>query len=160
MSFTPQVLNYKSKGRWVKAHFVLPDGYVVGDVDVNRSCELIEPFELDVESEYVKVFVNDEGLVEVEAAFDPRTFCEAGISGEAIEVTVTGSFTDGRQFYGSDMIKIVNNAFSFLATVGSHWLESGCVEPDWCEGLDLNQDSQVNFVDYALNDGCSIEPVR
>jgi hypothetical protein len=28
-----------------------------------------------------------------------------------------------------------------------------CGEPDWCVGFDLDRDSVVNFVDFALFDG-------
>jgi hypothetical protein len=34
---------------------------------------------------------------------------------------------------------------------------TGCGKPAWCAGVDLNQDSLVNFSDYALFDGCCIE---
>jgi hypothetical protein len=36
MKFTPQALNPGSRANWMKAHFVLPEEYSVGDVDVNR----------------------------------------------------------------------------------------------------------------------------
>jgi parallel beta-helix repeat protein len=32
----------------------------------------------------------------------------------------------------------------------SHWLDSGCVFPEWCNGTDLNQDGVVNFIDYTI----------
>jgi hypothetical protein len=46
-----------------------------------------------------------------------------------------------------------------VADLASYWLESGCGKPDWCGGVDLNQDSSVDFVDFALFDGCCIEVV-
>ncbi|MHC4620886.1 MAG: hypothetical protein ACYTEQ_24330 [Planctomycetota bacterium] len=32
-------------------------------------------------------------------------------------------------------------------------------KPDWCGGVDLDQNSLVNFRDFALFDGCCIEVV-
>ena len=31
-----------------------------------------------------------------------------------------------------------------------HWLEDGCLYPDWCGGADLNAGGTVNLVDFAL----------
>ena len=36
MKLTPRTLNRRSRGNWVKAHFTLPDGCTVTDVDPNR----------------------------------------------------------------------------------------------------------------------------
>jgi len=152
MKFTPQALNPKSKGNWVKAHFVLPDGFVVEDVDVNRPA-WIEP--LGIESDYLDVFVNEDGLVEIEAGFDRAAFCAAGpIDGT---VTVIGAFGSGQYFYGTDTIKIITNNLKYLGVLASHWLEQDCGKPAWCDGIDVDQDSVVNFVDFAMFDGCCIE---
>jgi len=58
MRFTPQGLNPDSEGKWVKAHFVLAEGYGVEDVDTNRRAA-IEPG--GIESAYIDVFVNENG---------------------------------------------------------------------------------------------------
>jgi hypothetical protein len=159
MKFTPQALNPGSKGKWVKAHFVLPEGYTVEDVDVNSPAKITEPFDPDIDSNYVDVFINDDNLVEVEAVFERGVFCEADISDEVIEVMVIGSFTRGQQFYGTDTIKVTTSYFKHLGILASYWLEQECDKPDWCEGADLDQDSAVDFVDLALFDGCCIEVV-
>jgi hypothetical protein len=36
-----------------------------------------------------------------------------------------------------------------LAVMVSHWLESSCTTPAWCEGSDINESSLVNFADFA-----------
>jgi hypothetical protein len=159
MKFTPQALNSASKGNWIKAHFVLPDGFVVEDVDANIPSKVTEPFEPDIESEYVNVFVNEDALVEVEAAFGRAEFCAAGTEGDSIEVTATGLLTSGQQFYGTETIKITDGTFEHLAGLASRWLEATCSQPDWCEGVDLDQDGAVNFVDFALFNGCRIQVI-
>jgi predicted outer membrane repeat protein len=159
MRFTPQALNPGSQGKWVKAHFVLPEEYTVSDVDVNSPAKITEPFEPNIDSNYIDVFINESDLVEVEAAFERGVFCEADIGDEAIEVTVVGSFTSGQQFYGTDTIKVTTSYLKHLGILASYWLEQECDKPDWCEGTDLDQDSVVDFVDLALFDGCCIEVV-
>jgi hypothetical protein len=157
MKFTPQALNPDSRGNWVKAHFVLPEGYVVGDVDANGPA-IVEPGQ--IESDYMNVFVNDDGLVEIEAAFGRAEFCSIVTGAEPMEVRVVSSLTSGQQFYGTDTIKITSNYLKYLGTLASRWLEAGCGKPDWCNGLDLDQDSEVDFADYALFDACCIEVVK
>jgi hypothetical protein len=135
----------------------LPEAFTVADVDANTPAA-IEP--AGIESDHMNVFVNDDGLVEIEAAFDRARFCTIVTGDEAMRVRVVGSLTDGRQFYGADTIKITTNDLKYLAGLASYWLETGCDRPDWCGGLDLNQDSAVDFTDYALFDGCCIEVVK
>ncbi len=150
MKFTPQALNLSSKGRWVKAHFVLPEGFAVEDVDAITPA-VIEPF--GVESYKIKVLLNDDGLVKVQATFRRSDLCSSITSyDQNIEVMVIGRFTNGQQFYGTDIIKITDRAFDHLAILVSHWLEDDCRRPHWCDGADLNRDSVVNFLDFALLD--------
>jgi hypothetical protein len=108
MKFTPQTLNLCSKGKWVKAHFVLPVDFTIEDVNVSDSATL-EPF--DVQSDNINVFMNEDGLVEIEIAFDRSAFPfrDNRISDGAIELTVTGMLANGQCFYGTDTITIIIN---------------------------------------------------
>jgi len=105
----------------VKAHFVLPEGFSIEDVDANTPA-VIAP--LGIESYKIKVLLNDEGLVRVEATFSRSDLC-ASITGydQSIEIKVIGSLTTGQQFYGIDIIKITYRAFDHLAILVSHWRE-------------------------------------
>ena len=154
MQFTPQTLNPDSKGKWVKAHFVLPEGFVVEDVDVNTPAAL-EP--LGIESDYINVFINEDGLVEIEVAFGRAEFCGATMDYGPAEVIVIGKLTSGQDFYGTDTIRIITNNLKYLAVLSSYWLETGCGKPDWCGGADLDQNFVVDFIDFALFDGCCIK---
>jgi formylglycine-generating enzyme required for sulfatase activity len=89
MRFTPQSLNPGAQGRWVRAHFVLPEGFTVEDVDTNSPAKIIEPFEPDIESEYMNVFVNESNLVGVEAGFERAQFCSGVVDGNALQVSFT-----------------------------------------------------------------------
>jgi parallel beta-helix repeat protein len=103
MTLTPHSLSCASKGRWVKAHIVLPEGYLPEDVDLNTPA-VAEP--MDVESEYIKVFASGKGPVAVEIRFDRAAFCEGLTETGEIEVTVTGYLTTGQYFYATDAIRI------------------------------------------------------
>ena len=149
MKFTPQALNCYSKGKWVKAHLVLPEETAIEDVNPS-SLATVKP--LGIEPDYVNTFVNENGLVEIEAAFWRADFCSAlrGNWSSEVTITVRGSFTSGQYFYGIDTIKIIDNSLEYLGFLSSHWLEGGCTAPDWCEGADIDQDSEVNFNDFAF----------
>jgi len=156
MHFTPRMLNPKSKGKWVKAHFILPEGFTVEDVNTNSPAKIVEPFMAD--SNYMDVFINEDGLVKIMAAFDRAVFCSNGSMLE--DIVVIARLTTGQYFYGTDTIRIKTNNLEYLAVLTSYWLEAGCGEPDWCEGADLDQSSVVDFIDFAFFDGCCLEFIQ
>jgi alpha-tubulin suppressor-like RCC1 family protein len=156
MNFTPGVLNTANKGQWMKAHFVLPDGYEISDIDVNTPAVLLP---LGIESNYINVFVDRgrEGESGVEIGFERRGFCDAfGDFGPA-EITVSARLTNGQYFYGTDTIKVIANDFESLSVVADYWLASGCTAPDWCGGADVDASGTVDLTDFALFDGCCVE---
>jgi hypothetical protein len=104
MKFTPQTLNCKSSGKWVKAHILLPEGLLVEDIDVD-SPAVAGP--MGTESQTMKVFENDQGRTVVECDFDRSAFCQALTSSGSLDVTVTGLLRNGREFVGSDTVKII-----------------------------------------------------
>lgn len=105
LKFTPQSLNCKSNGNWIKVHIILPQEFLPEDVNTNIPAIV---FSLGTEAEYMNVFINDEGLVEIEAAFDRSAFCEALADNGSVEIEVVGSFDTGQYFYGSDAITVKN----------------------------------------------------
>ncbi|MHC4676872.1 MAG: hypothetical protein ACYTBZ_30685 [Planctomycetota bacterium] len=119
---------------------------------------VIEP--LDIESDYMNVFINEEGLVEIKAAFSRGDFCGSAATDGTMDVIVIGLLTNGQNFFGIDTIKIVNKNLEYLAMFASYWLQADCSYPHWCTGLDLNQDSVINFIDLAIFDGCCIEVIK
>jgi hypothetical protein len=155
MKLTPQALNLGSRGKSVKAHLVLGEGYTVEDVDANRPVKIIEPYKADSES--IDVSTNEEGLVEVEAAFDRAEFCAMVPDDESVEVRVSSVLTNGRYICGRDRVRITTNRLRCVAGLAFYWLQAGCGKPQWCDGADLDQDGAVDFADFALFDGCCIE---
>jgi len=144
MKITPQALNPQSRGNWVKAHLLLHPGFALDDVDVNTPAELLP---LNISSVYLNGFINEDGLVELEVAFDRSALC-------------TGSFQGVVTVQGLDTIRITPNAFEYVADFALHWLESNCADPDWCDQFDLDRNSVVNLVDFASLHTCRIEVVE
>ncbi|MBA7697521.1 hypothetical protein ES703_106188 [subsurface metagenome] len=103
MKLTPQTLNCNSKGNFVKAHITLPEGFFPEDVDVNEPA-VAEP--MGAESEYIRVFGNDDGPVKLEICFDREAFCDSITETGKIKITVIGPLTTSRYFYATDTIKI------------------------------------------------------
>jgi parallel beta-helix repeat protein len=157
MKFTPQALNPGSQGNWVKAHFVLPEEFLPEYVDTNTPA-VIAPF--GIESDHINVFTNEDGLVEIEAAFSRSDFCSSATSDDVTEVIVIGLLNSGQNFYGTDTIRIIDKSLEYVAVLTAHWLEADCGKSDWCDGFDLDHNGVVNFVDFALTDGCCIEIIR
>jgi len=103
MKLTPQMLNCRGKGKYVKAHITLPEGFLPEDVDVNAPA-VAEP--MGAYSEYIKVLGAGTGLVRLEITFDREAFCAQITETGEIEITVIGSLTAGRYFYATDTIKM------------------------------------------------------
>ncbi len=103
MKFTPQTINCNSKGKYVKAHLTLPEGFLPEDVDVNEPA-MAEP--IGAESKSIRVLGVGTGPVRLEICFDREAFCDSVTETGEVEVTVIGSLTTSRYFYATDTIKI------------------------------------------------------
>jgi len=155
MKLTPRTLNLTSKGKWVKAHLVLPEGFGIEDVDSNLLLRIVEPFEL--QCDHMNIWLNDNNLVELEAAFDRAQFCRSTRPGEIVGLKVEGSLADCRRFYGMGTIKTLDKTAEYLAGLASYWLEQDCQNPDWCGGFDITGDGVVNFLDFVRIQSCCLE---
>ena len=104
----------------------------------------------------LNVFVNKDKLVEIEAAFEREAVCSlAGDWPEAF--TVAGFLTDGNLFLGTASVRTITPGLRDLMELSNYWLADDCRKPHWCDGMDLNRDSVVNLLDFALLHQCSIE---
>ncbi len=146
MKLTPQTLNCSSNGKWLKAHFVLPEGFSTEDVDTAKPATIDS---LTCSSDHMNVSYNNEGLVEIEVAFPRNDFCSTGLFGN-IELTVRGFFTDGTGFHGTDTIRITTNKFELLLDFSAYWLQADCTRPDFCNGFDLDHNGVVDLADFTL----------
>jgi len=153
MKLTPRTLNCRSQGNWAKAHLTLPEGFTVADVDSNRPAVL---HSFGFESAPLYVFVNENELVEIEAAFERQALCST--AGDwPDELTVAGFLADGNIFLGTSTVRIIHPGMKVIEDLASCWLNADCVHPTWCDGIDMNRDSLVNLLDYALFMNINVE---
>ena len=119
---------------------------MIEDVDTEKPATIDS---LTIISDHINVSYNNKGLVEVEVAFSRTDFCSIGLFGNA-ELTVRGCFADGAVFYGTDTIRITTNKLEKLPEFSSHWLETNCADPNWCNGFDIDHSSTVDLSDFVL----------
>lgn len=143
---TPRVINPHSNGKWVKAHISLPKEVNISYVDTKFPL-IIEPF--DVYSDCILVFERYHSVIELQAIFNRSAICEAALVSGLSEVSVDGMLTNGVRFYGTDTIWILRDNPDYLTDFVSHWLETGCHEPWYCGGADINKDTKVDFLDFS-----------
>lgn len=98
----PDVLNLRSRGKWITAYVELAEGYDIGDIDV--STILIDD---SVPAERGKAEGN--ALI---VKFDRQAVIEyirdvLGITNGEVTLTITGKLSDGTPFEGSDSIRVV-----------------------------------------------------
>jgi hypothetical protein len=146
MKLTPRTLNCRSEGNWVKAHIILPEGFTVADVDSNRPAVL---HSYGFQSTPLNVFINKNKVVEIEAPFERQAVCSLTDNWPQ-DVTVAGFLADGNIFLGTSTVRIIHPGMKVIGELASYWLNAGCVHPDFCDGIDMNRDSLVNLLDYAL----------
>ncbi len=153
MRLTPRALNCRSQGNWVQAHLTLPEGFTVADVDAGRGAVLRY---FGFESAALNVFVNENELVEIEAAFRREDVCSLA-SDWPDSLTVYGFISDGSMFFGTSTVRLITPGLKDIHELAARWLEMDCSPSDWCGGMDLNEDSIVNFADFALLQSGQIE---
>ena len=73
---------------------------------------------------------------------------------------MAGRLTSGQYFCGSDTIRIITSKLGYVADLAYYWLGADCGPPDWCGGLDVDQDSVVDWLDFAMSDGCCIKVIE
>jgi hypothetical protein len=146
VKLTPRKLNCLSEGNWVKARLTLPQGFTVSDVDSNKPAVL---HSFGFQSVPLYVFANGNGLVQIEATFGRQTLCS--LAGDwPDELTVVGFLTDGNIFLGTSTVRINHPGMKVIEELAWYWLNADCVHPDFCNDIDMNRDSLVNLLDYAL----------
>ena len=100
LGISPGVINLKSQGKWITALLTFPEGYNVADVDTATIL-------LQGQIQMQELAWSDEVTREIMLRFD-RVDVQTVLSPGNIEVTITGSFTDGTPFEGSAIVKVIN----------------------------------------------------
>lgn len=102
VNISPGVINLKSKGKWITTFLLFPEGYDVADIDPNSIV-----LEGEIEPELVWV---DEQEQVVMARFSRSGVQSAlgGLEPGDVELTVSGEFSDGTGFEGTDTIRVMD----------------------------------------------------
>jgi len=140
---TPRVLHPRSRGTWVKALLRFPEGIRKGDIDLGRPLRM-EPG--GIEAVDVKALGKGKKRLTLRALFrraDVNKIEERG----RVELTLRGELVNGDYFYGKDHIWILRRPGELLEQLAERWLK-GCGSPDWCGGLDVDQNGIVNMIDF------------
>ncbi|MHC4105919.1 MAG: hypothetical protein ACYSR9_13335, partial [Planctomycetota bacterium] len=53
-------------------------------------------------------------------------------------------------FLGTSTVRINHPGMKVIEELAWYWLNADCGHPDFCNQTDMNRDSLVNLLDYAL----------
>jgi len=104
IDFDPEILNTRSRGRWMTAYIKLPEGYDVSDIDI--STVMLNDV---IEAELRPTEIGDcdaDGILDLMVKFKRQDLIAISSPGEDI-LTITGE-VNGRPFEGSDTIKVID----------------------------------------------------
>jgi hypothetical protein len=100
----PNALNLKSKGRWITVYLEPAEGVDVYEIDASS---LWLNGLVPAESDPTGIQDHDfDGILDLMVKYDRQLVQAILEPGEAVEIVVTGSFTDGTLFRGVDFIKV------------------------------------------------------
>jgi len=112
LDIDPDVLNLKSKGRWITCYIELPEGYNVSDIDratilLNGTIP-VDPFWVDKPLESVIGDYDSDGIPDLMVKFSRAALIEyllgQNMEYENVALTAVGELYYGTSFEGSDMI--------------------------------------------------------
>lgn len=108
IDFDPDVLNIKSKGKWITIYIELPvgHGYSVDMIDV-QSVMLNDT--VQAQAKPTEIGDHDEdGIPDLMIKFDRKAVQSILKTGEAVKIKIAGRLIDGRLFEGTDVISVTS----------------------------------------------------
>lgn len=114
IAINPDTLNRKSKGKWITVYITPPQGYTAAAIDiptVTLTLETAKTFNGKPEEKLLYTagpceIVVDASGTQLMVKFDRSTVSGLLDAGEAT-LAVSGKFSDGRRFQGSDSIRVL-----------------------------------------------------
>lgn len=101
----PDTLNYQNKGKWFTIFIELPEGQDVNNIDTSS---VLLNGQIQAEDKPTEISDYDkDGIADLMMKFNRSKMQEILEVGDEVEITVTGEFTDGIVFEGTDMIRVI-----------------------------------------------------
>jgi len=159
VDFKPDVLNLRSKGRWISVYVELPEDFNVVDIDVS-SMTVNDTISAELSPTEIGDYDNDtipDLMVKLERLLVSQFILSKGIMYGNVTLTMTGELYDGTIFEGIDIIrarmpgdvnvdgrvdgKDIAMATRAFATYPEH--------PRWNCLTDENEDNRIDGKDIA-----------
>jgi len=104
LDIAPNVLNMKSKGKWITAYIELPEGYDVDDIDIG-SVMLNGTVMAELHPTVVEDH-NDNGIPDIMVKFSREMVQDNLIPGDEVEIEVTGELLSKISFTCTETIRV------------------------------------------------------
>lgn len=102
----PDILNLKSKGKWITCYIELPKEYDVDNVDVSTMI-LNEQVPAELKFSEIGDYDGDE-TPDLMVKFNRSLVQQILNAGDEVKITVSGELNDGTPFEGSDTIRVID----------------------------------------------------
>jgi outer membrane protein assembly factor BamB len=107
VEFKPDVLNRKSRGRWVTCYIELPRGY--DPVDIDLSSIVLNGIIAPESRPIATADFDRDSIPDLMVKFSRNKLLASLASDSEIEIAVEGALENGESFSGADTVRIVNN---------------------------------------------------
>jgi len=104
----PDVLNPRSRGRWITCYIELPENYNVSEIDFNSVTMSVGESVIYPESSPTEIgdYDND-NIVDLMLKFDRQAVSES-VSTGSVKMTARGTLIDGSEFAGNNIVNVID----------------------------------------------------
>ena len=157
----PDILNLKSKGKWITAYIEFPEGYNVSDINIS-SILLNGTIPVDMNAPTAVGDYDNDGIPDLMVKFNRTAVCQLilskGVMVGNVTLTVSGKLYDGTEFEGSDTIRVrMPGDLNMDGKVDMKDISIICKafgslpnHPRWNPIADENEDNKIDIFDIAL----------
>jgi hypothetical protein len=157
----PDILNLKSKGKWITAYIEFPEGYNVGDINIS-SILLNGTIPVDMSAPIAVGDFDNDGVPDLMVKFNRTAVCQLilsrGIMVGNVTLTVSGKLANGIGFEGCDTIRVrMPGDINMDGKVDMKDISILCKafgsfpnHPRWNPIADENEDNKIDLFDIAL----------
>jgi hypothetical protein len=157
----PEILNLKSKGKWITAYIELQEGYDVSNINIS-SILLNDTIPVDMSAPTAIGDYDNDGIPDLMVKFNRTTVCQLilsrGIMVGNVTLSVSGKLQDGIEFEGCDTICVrMPGDINMDGKVDTKDISIICKafgsfpgHPGWNPTADENEDNKIDIFDIAL----------